>query len=67
MSEVIKSNAKKQGVKIYFKDNLIIIFSYIWFLILSEFQIDALTRVLDLFGHAIRNKFNLEGARGTLF
>jgi len=36
----------------------------LWFLVVSEFKLDALTRVLNFFGHAIRSKFKLERARG---
>jgi hypothetical protein len=32
-----------------------------------ELQLQRPATVLDLFGHTIRNKFNLERARGSLF
>ena len=58
--EVIKVNTNKQGVKIYFKDNFIIIFSLSLVSLLSEFQLDAMTGVLDVFGHPVRYEFDLE-------
>jgi hypothetical protein len=32
----------------------------LWFLILSEFQLDALTCVSNLFGHSVRYEFDFD-------